>query len=295
MRLFGNADDRGSWIRMKQEAERQREPSPPRRRHRWRWYAALVLLAWVLFWWAGGWLARSVLVWAARRYAGWKIQIGELSAQGFPMRFRIANLTLANPEGFAEGTALMLRELYVERGGRARQPRETVLQELRVDIGRIALHRLANGETNFDRLLAKLESPMLTETISARPRSTPMPPAELPAPPLEGPMPLPPSSHEAASVRKAEETSHRPSPMPRPARTPPPPRTWRIERLVVTLGEVELNDELNLAGPKTLTLNRTLVFTNVTDFALVATQLSAALAVFTVPQMFEDIFRVLDE
>ena len=78
---------------------------------------------------------------------------------------------------------------------------------------------------------------------------------------------------------------------------PPPQKTYRIERLTVILGTLEFQDLSAGAAvpPLRIPLNRTYVFTNVTDIATVSDQLLFAITLAATPKLFEELLGPLFE
>jgi len=75
------------------------------------------------------------------------------------------------------------------------------------------------------------------------------------------------------------------------------PKTYRIERLTVILGTLEFQDQAAGATVPALwiPLNRTYVFTNVTDLATVSDQLLFAVTMAATPQLFRELLGPLFE
>ncbi len=223
-------------------------------------------------------------------------------ARLFPARVRIENLAVANPAGFPEGPAIVVREVYAEHGGRSDRPRETLLRELRIEIAQVSIVRRANGETNIDRLVAGLpETPVASPPSPSSRRADPPPsPSSAPSSPQT---PTPPhgtaADHRDEAGRKPPARPDKTSPpsAARPDRALSPPRTWRVERMTVTIGAMEWKDESIAATiPFTrLELNRTFTFTNVTDMAEVGDRLAAALLFSATPKLLEEALAPLWE
>ena len=262
-----------------------------RRRRRRTVLVAAVALA-LAVWMAGDVLLARALTFSARRAAGWKVTADHVRARLFPARVRIENLAVANPAGFPEGAAIVMREVYVEHGGRAEKPGESVWRELRLDVARLSIIRRADGEMNIERLIAELpESP--GPPPRARRQASVPPPSQRPPTTSALERPLPPSSTGAPDHPTTPAAPSRP----RPAETPParsvppssPPRTWRIERLIVKIGEMEWKDESRGGIPSArIPLNLALTFTNVTDFVEVGDRLATMLAVAMAPKLLEE-------
>ncbi len=240
----------------------------------------------------------KLVAFAARRTTGWKISLGDARIRWRPLRLAVRDFTVANPAGFPEGPAIDLREVYLEYGAPSENPRETRLRELRVDVARLAMLRRADGLSNWDQLVA-----LLPEGRAAARRPSRVPPAsvERPASPPESPIPpvisgeTPPEPSPETPPSPAEPPASPPAlPPPSP---PPPPRAFRIEKLVVKIGTLEQRDEVAAPGApsRVYELNRTLVFTNVTDFAQLSTQFSFLMSVILAPDLLDGLFRASPE
>lgn len=271
----------------------------PRPRRRRRWAIAGILLALILapLPFSDRWMA-GALAFAARRASGWNVSIRNLRLGLRPPRLRLEDLAVANPRGFPGGDAFRIRELYIEYDRAGTTAAETRLRELRLNIAQVALHRRADGVSNFDELLRSLPA--------ERPAPPPRSPGSRPAPALDTEPAEPEDDRPAESSEPRAKSppprspDERPAPKPAPPpapKAPPHPQTYRIERLTVILGTLEFQDLSAGAGGPALRipLNRTYVFTNVTDIATVSDQLLFALTLAATPQLFEQLLGPLFE
>lgn len=241
--------------------------------------------------------AAGVLAWAARRATGWSVTARRLRVGLRPPRLQMEGFSVANPKGFPKGDAVRIRELYIEYDRAGSTPRETRLRELRLNLEQVAMIQRPDGTTNFDELMRTL--PQERPPPRRASRQPPPPPPASPTPPGESAPPA--SSEETATPSAPPPPDSGEVPSPRapapPVETvqPPPPKTYRIERLAVTVGAVEFRTLLPNSDEKPLriTLNRTYVFTNVTDVAVVSNQLLMAMTLAATPQLFEEMLRGL--
>lgn len=163
-----------------------------------------------------GLLARNQLIkMEARRLlteqTGFDLEIGKLKTSLFSSRVELEDVAVRNPPDFPEPTAFVIRRVVVDVDPWALFRKETHLTEMVLDVPRVVVVRNAEGDTNLQRLSGKSGKSDKTGAGGGKPA---------------------------------------PAPDKKPPPEPAPERPFKIDRLLLKIGQVEYHDYRGKDGPR---------------------------------------------
>jgi hypothetical protein len=232
---------------------------------------------------------RGVTVRLLAQVTGFDVTMGGMDVGLLNPHVEIKDLRFRNPPDFPAGDALEVRHLLVRYDRRSLFAREIHLPEIALDIPHVQLVRRADGSTNLDGMgggpekIGRLELP----DFPGQQRHPTEPPGE--PPPVERP------GGEAAGPGEPEPAEGSSGGEPRPEREP---RTVKIDKLSMKLGDVEVKD-YSRGGPEPSVLHMQLgvdrEFDDVTDLQTVAGMIAAEVMVKSMPLLVDEVDKLLKE
>ncbi|MCX7817809.1 MAG: AsmA family protein [Kiritimatiellae bacterium] len=211
-------------------------------------------------------LARAGMEGALRAATGADVRVGRVSGGLWPLRVRLEEVRVENPDGFGPGEALEIRELLIVASWSALWRREPRLELVRLDVPRVVVVRRADGQMNWQRI-----GEMAASRASV--------PAERRRPPVE---PVEPSAEPAGSGRRDSEGSSGAPPAPVSKAAP----AMRIGQLNLKVGTVELREfSSKERAPRIRRLDVRVdhTLTNVCDLGAAGSELAGVIAVRAAP------------
>lgn len=247
------------------------------RRKPWLRIVLFVLAALVVLFVVESSIVKSALRKTIHSRLGFDLEVGRVRHGFIHPVFEIWDLKLINPEDFPDGEAMDIRRVRVNADLRSLFTDTIHLRELVLDIPKIVVVRREDGQTNLQRLNEAIRE-------ETRPPSAPAPSA-----PAGG----------GAGTAAAVSNARAPAPAPKPEALPPwYERTFRIDRLELKMGSVEVHDYTR-GGDKPRVgiyeLNVDQVLKDVTDPSTIGVVIAATVAEKVGLQMAGDLGSLIEQ